>query len=241
MTGAARFAGDIEARGLLHGAPGAGPAGPRADRADRRLGGAGGPRRRRGPDRRRPADRHRGDATGSTSRSPGARSCGRASRSRSSSPRRPRPPRTRPRSSMVETTPLEPVLDLDRAIVARRAAGARSTGRSTEAGATGESQHAAVGGGAEEFTPDEAVSDNVVARSGYRRGDVDAALAAQRRRRRGPVRDELGPPGLHRAAGRDGRARRRRRPPPHERDAGHVLHPLRAVASCSACRSPRSG
>ena len=41
-----------------------------------------------------------------------------------------------------------------------------------EAGATGESQHAAVGGGAEEFTPDEPVSDNVAARSGYRRGDV---------------------------------------------------------------------
>ena len=46
-----------------------------------------------------------------------------------------------------------------------------------EAGASGESQHAAVGGGAEEFTPDEPVSDNVVARSGYRRGDVAAALA----------------------------------------------------------------
>ena len=45
--------------------------------------------------------------------------------------------------------------------------------------ATGESQHAAVGGGgAEEFTPDEEVSGNVVGRTGFRRGDVDCALAA---------------------------------------------------------------
>ena len=77
---------------------------------------------------------------------------------------------------MVETTPLEPILDLDRAIVPD-AARARRERAVEEAGATGESQHAAVGGGAEEFTPDEAVSDNVVARSGYRRGDVAAALA----------------------------------------------------------------
>src|SRR6186997_2755659 len=77
---------------------------------------------------------------------------------------------------MVETTPLEPILDLDRAIVpdAARARGERAV---AEAGATGESQHAAVGGGTEEFTPGEAVSENVVARSGYRRGDVAAALA----------------------------------------------------------------
>ena len=47
-----------------------------------------------------------------------------------------------------------------------------------EAGASAESQHAAVGGGSEEFTPDEPVSDNVVKRTGFRRGDVAAALAA---------------------------------------------------------------
>jgi CO/xanthine dehydrogenase Mo-binding subunit len=77
---------------------------------------------------------------------------------------------------VVETTALEPVLDIDRAIVPG-AARARLEGPVEEAGATGESQHAAVGGGAEEFTPDEPVSENVVARSGYRRGDVAAALA----------------------------------------------------------------
>ncbi len=77
---------------------------------------------------------------------------------------------------MVETTPLEPVLDLDRAVVPG-AARARLERAAEEAGATGESQHAAVGGGAEEFTPDEPVSENVVARSGYRRGDVAASFA----------------------------------------------------------------
>ena len=78
---------------------------------------------------------------------------------------------------MVETTPLEPVLDLDRAIVPGSPR-ARFDRVAEEAGASAESQHAAVGGGAEEFTPDEPVSDNVVKRSGYRRGDVAAALAA---------------------------------------------------------------
>ena len=77
---------------------------------------------------------------------------------------------------VVETTPLEAVLDLDRA-VEPGAARARFDRPTEEAGATAESQHAAVGGGAEKFTPDEAVSDNVVARTGYRRGDVDATLA----------------------------------------------------------------
>ncbi len=77
---------------------------------------------------------------------------------------------------LVETTLLEPVLDLDRAVVPG-AARARLERATEEAGATGESQHAAVGGGAEEFTPDEPVSENVVARSGYRRGDAAGALA----------------------------------------------------------------
>ena len=78
---------------------------------------------------------------------------------------------------VVESTPLEPVLDLDRAI-APGATRARIDRAATEAEASEESQHAAVGGGAEEFTPDEPVSDNVVKRSGYRRGDIEAALAA---------------------------------------------------------------
>ena len=128
---------------------------------------------------------------------------------------------------MVETTPLEPILDLDRAIVpdAARARGERAI---EEAGATGESQHAAVGGGAEEFTPDEA---------GLRQRRRAKRLPARRRGRgaggqrcrgRGSFRDELGPPGLSRAPGRDGRARRGRGPPSHELDAGHVPHPLRA-------------
>ena len=78
---------------------------------------------------------------------------------------------------VVESTPLEPVLDLDRAIEPG-AARARIDRAEVEAGASEESQHAAVGGGAEEFTPDESVSGNVVKRSGYRRGDIEAALAA---------------------------------------------------------------
>ena len=78
---------------------------------------------------------------------------------------------------VVESTPLEPVLDLDRAI-APGATRARIDRAATEAEASEESQHAAVGGGAEEFTPDESVSGNVVKRSGYRRGDIEAALAA---------------------------------------------------------------
>ena len=77
---------------------------------------------------------------------------------------------------VVETSPLEPVLDVVKAI-AEDAPRTRTDRAIREAGASAESQHAAVGGGSEEFTPDEAVSENVVKRSGYRRGDVDSALA----------------------------------------------------------------
>jgi len=77
---------------------------------------------------------------------------------------------------VVETTPLEPVVDLDRAF-SPGAARARLDRVVEEAAASEASQHAAVGGGAEEFTPDEPVSENVVARTGFRRGDVAAALA----------------------------------------------------------------
>ena len=77
----------------------------------------------------------------------------------------------------VETTPLEAVTDLDRA-VEPGAPRARFDRPDVDAGASAESQHAAVGGGSEEFTPDEPVSDNVVKRTGFRRGDVAAALAA---------------------------------------------------------------
>lgn len=78
---------------------------------------------------------------------------------------------------VVETTPLEAVLDLDRA-VEPGAARARIDRADEQAEASAESQHAAVGGGSEEFTPDEPVSGNVVRRTGYRRGDVAAALGA---------------------------------------------------------------
>ena len=77
----------------------------------------------------------------------------------------------------VETSPLDAVVDLERAF-APGAARARLTRPVEEAASgSGESQHAAVGGGTEQFTPDEPASDNVVARSGYRRGDVQASLA----------------------------------------------------------------
>lgn len=78
---------------------------------------------------------------------------------------------------VVETSPLEAVLDLERAIPVG-APRARLDRAVEEAAASAESQHAAVGGGSEEFTPDEPVSDNVVNRTGYRRGDAAAALAA---------------------------------------------------------------
>ncbi|MFL5717039.1 MAG: xanthine dehydrogenase family protein molybdopterin-binding subunit [Chloroflexota bacterium] len=78
---------------------------------------------------------------------------------------------------VVESTPLEPVVDLDVAM-STDAPLARLDWVVDEAEATGESQHAGVGGGSEEFTPSEALSPNVVARTGFRRGDIDAALAA---------------------------------------------------------------
>ena len=79
---------------------------------------------------------------------------------------------------VVETTPLDAVVDLERAFETG-APRARLT-RPIEVAESGsaESQHAAVGGGSEAFTPDEPASDNVVARTGYRRGDVESALAA---------------------------------------------------------------
>ena len=102
---------------------------------------------------------------------------GRASRSRSSSPRQPRPrptpsssSRSRPnllRRSSTLTPPSRP--DADRARVGREVVPLE---------ASAESQHAAVGGGDEQFTPDEPMSDNVAKRTGYRRGDVEAALQA---------------------------------------------------------------
>ena len=109
---------------------------------------------------------------------------------------------------LVETTPLPPVVDLDRAFVPDSPLA--RVEEVDHAEATGESQHAAVGGGgAEEFTPDEEVSGNVVGRTGFRRGDVDCALAASDDRRGGPVQHQLGAPGLYRAAGGHGRARPR--------------------------------
>ena len=78
---------------------------------------------------------------------------------------------------LVETTALEPIVDLERAF-APGAPRTRFDRVVDEAAASEGSQHAAVGGGAEEYTPDEPVSENVVARSGYRRGDVESALAS---------------------------------------------------------------
>ena len=77
----------------------------------------------------------------------------------------------------VETTPLEPVVDLERAMSPGSPL-ARVDWEVDRAAATVESQHAAVGGGSETFTPDESVSSNVVGQTGFRRGDVAAALAA---------------------------------------------------------------
>ena len=78
---------------------------------------------------------------------------------------------------VVDSTLLEVVVDIDRA-VAPGSARARLERLPEAADASAESQHASVGGGAEEFTPDEPVSENVVRRTGYRRGDVTAALAS---------------------------------------------------------------
>jgi CO/xanthine dehydrogenase Mo-binding subunit len=75
----------------------------------------------------------------------------------------------------VETEPLAPVIDLDVAI-APDADRARLGREVVPLEASAESQHAAVGGGVEQFTPDEPMSDNVAKRTGYRRGDVEAAL-----------------------------------------------------------------
>ena len=67
-------------------------------------------------------------------------------------------------------------MNLDEAVVPG-ADRARAMHRKEKPAASAESQHAAVGGGAEEFMPDEELSENVAKRTGYRRGDVDAALA----------------------------------------------------------------
>jgi CO/xanthine dehydrogenase Mo-binding subunit len=78
----------------------------------------------------------------------------------------------------VVTSPLEAVVDLDRAFAPGAARARLTRPVAKDSTASAESQHAAVGGGSEQFTPDEPGSDNVVARTGFRRGDVAAALAA---------------------------------------------------------------
>ena len=77
----------------------------------------------------------------------------------------------------VDSSPLPPVVDVERALAPGTPL-ARVDAEVDRAGGAAESQHAAVGGGSETFEPDEAVSSNVAGRNGYRRGDVDAALAA---------------------------------------------------------------
>jgi CO/xanthine dehydrogenase Mo-binding subunit len=77
---------------------------------------------------------------------------------------------------VIDSTPLDIVLDLEAAIEPGTAR-ARSDQPPVRSTASGESQHAAVGGGAEAFEPDDHLSDNVARRVGYRRGDVAAAIA----------------------------------------------------------------
>jgi CO/xanthine dehydrogenase Mo-binding subunit len=75
---------------------------------------------------------------------------------------------------IVETEPLEPVVDL-RAAMAPGAPRARQTDTAAASSDVGEA-HAAAGGGDEE-APAEELSENVVGRSRMANGDVDAALA----------------------------------------------------------------
>jgi CO/xanthine dehydrogenase Mo-binding subunit len=75
---------------------------------------------------------------------------------------------------VLETEPLEPVLDLEAAI-APDAPPARLHRPAADAGGAA-AAHAAVGGGEEE-ADDEQLSENVVGRSVHRHGDVDEALA----------------------------------------------------------------
>ena len=83
------------------------------------------------------------------------------------------------------------------------------------------------------------VSSNVVGRTGYRRGDVDAALAASDVVVEGRFTTSWVHQGYIEPQVATGRARPRRRPPPDERDAGHVLDPLGAVAPVRAADRPR--
>ena len=127
---------------------------------------------------------------------------------------------------VVDTSPLEAVVDIDRAVApgaakARlerlpeavgglrgvAARGGRGRRRGVHAGRAGVGQRRP--------------SERLPARRRHRRA------GRERRHRGGPLHDELGPPGLHRTAGRDGRVRRRRRPARHERHAGHVPHAFR--------------
>ena len=156
---------------------GARPPGPRPDRPDRDGRGARGAGRRGRADRGGPADRRRRAATVSTSRSPGPRSCGRASPSRWSSPRRRRPPRMRPRSSSS--------VDAARARRrprssdgARRAPGEGRLGRRRGRGDSriaARRASAAAPRSSPRTRPCPATSSGGPA---FRRGDIDAALAA---------------------------------------------------------------
>jgi CO/xanthine dehydrogenase Mo-binding subunit len=76
---------------------------------------------------------------------------------------------------IVETEPLEPVVDLV-AAMAPGAPRARQTQTAAASSDVGEA-HAAAGGG-DEAAPEEDLSDNVVGRARLANGDVDAALAA---------------------------------------------------------------
>ena len=216
-----------------------GDARPCPDRADRPRRGAGGARRGGRARRGRPADRDRRHGTSSTSRWPATRSCGPASRSRSSSPRRPRPRptprcssrsrRRRSRRSPISTVPSS-----------RARRGPASTGPTWTPGL---GRIAARGGRRR-------IRGVHAGRAGLRqRGQAHRVPARRRRggarrerhRGRGSVRDELGPPGLPRTAGGDGRARRGRRVARHRGHAGDVLYPLGAGPAVRSPRGPPCG
>ena len=239
VTGRAQFAADIPTAGLLHGRPVlAIPAHARIERIDV-AGGARGPGRRRRPDRRGPADRHRGHGpdprAAGPQRDPVGGPAGRAGRRRDAGGRGGRGDARggRDDAARARRGPRARVR-------ARRPAGAARSGRG---GGGGQRGIAACRGGwwRGGIHPGRAGlgqrrgADRVPPR---RRGGGPGGIGC---RRRGHVHDQLGPPGLPRAAGRHGRAGPRRDPPRHERDAGHVLHPLRARAPLRALDRGRPG
>ncbi len=215
----------------------AGDAGARADRADRRDGGAGGPRRRGCPDRRRPADRHRRERprprAARPERDPVGRPAGRAGRGRDRRGRR-RRGAARPGRHVTTRGGGRPRMR----VRARRGA---SPPHATRGGGRHRQRGVAACRGRRRDRAVHARRARLGQRRGTQRlsaGRYRGGAGGLRRRGRGTLHHELGPPGLSRAAGRDGRARRRRRPPRHQRDAGHLPH---ALGACPPVRPADGG